>query len=79
MYSGEFGNRSASRSPTAKPLAASAAAMFRTRSWTALERNSGTVDNQRRALRVVPGCPAERMNVDHVLLTPCDTCAPLTP
>lgn len=33
-----------------------------------LERNSGTVDNQRRALRVIPACPAERMNVDHRLL-----------
>src|SRR6266852_1747098 len=44
-----------------------------------LERNSRTVDNQRHTLRVVPECPAERMNVDHVLLTPCDTCAPLTP
>src|SRR6266436_4053041 len=42
-----------------------------------LERNSGTVDNQRRALRVIPGCPTERMNVDHVPLTARDTCAPL--
>jgi len=40
-----------------------------------LERNSGTVDNQRRALRVIPGCPTERMNVDHVPLTARDTCA----
>src|SRR3984957_20066931 len=30
-----------------------------------LERNSGTVDNQRHALLVIPGSPAERMNVDH--------------
>src|SRR5882757_2861746 len=34
-----------------------------------LERNSGAVDNQRCALRVIPGCPAERMNVDHRLLS----------
>ncbi len=43
-----------------------------------LERNSGTFDNQRRALRVIPECPAERMNINHVLFTPCDT-APLSP
>jgi hypothetical protein len=34
-----------------------------------LERNSGAVDNQRRALRVIPGCPAERMKVNHRLLS----------
>src|SRR5882672_1371156 len=34
-----------------------------------LERNSGTVDNQRRALRVIPECPAERMNVNHGVLS----------
>src|SRR6266403_1010671 len=43
-----------------------------------LETNSGTFDNQRRALRVIPECPAERMNINHVLFTPCDT-APLSP
>jgi hypothetical protein len=32
-----------------------------------LERNIGTVDNQRRLLCVIPGSPAERMNVDHFL------------
>src|SRR5258708_36067239 len=34
-----------------------------------LERNSGTVDNQRRALCVIPECPAERMNVNHRVLS----------
>src|SRR6266702_8107781 len=43
-----------------------------------LERNSGTVGTQRRALRVIPECPAERMNVNHVPLTARDTCAPVT-
>src|SRR5260370_11152221 len=43
-----------------------------------LERNRGTFDNQRRALRVIPGCPVERTNVNHVLFTPCDT-SPLSP
>src|SRR5260370_22527222 len=43
-----------------------------------LERNSSTVDNQRHTLRVIPECPAERMNVDHALLTACDNCTLLT-
>src|ERR1700719_81828 len=34
-----------------------------------LERNSGAVGNQRRALRVIPECPAERMKVNHRLLS----------
>ena len=43
-----------------------------------LKINSSTADNQRRALCVIPACPAERVNVDHVPVTACDTCAPLT-
>jgi len=34
-----------------------------------LERTRGTVDNQRVRCAVIPGCPAERMNVDHRLLS----------
>ena len=34
-----------------------------------LERNSGTVHNLRRSLRVMPACPAERVNVDHPLFS----------
>jgi hypothetical protein len=33
------------------------------------ERSSGTVDSERRALRVIPECPAERMNVNHRVLS----------
>jgi hypothetical protein len=33
-----------------------------------LERNSGTIDTQRRFLRAIPECPAERMNLNHRLL-----------
>jgi len=43
--------------------------MFWTRSWSSLKENRGAVDNQRRALRVIPECPAERMNVNHGVLS----------
>ncbi len=43
-----------------------------------LKGDAGTIDNERRTFWIISGSPAERINIDHVPFTACDTCASLT-